>query len=1033
MDNAMIPSLLVVLSVLLVGVMALLLLLVKRIRKNELQLASNRTDPLGAQVGEGLGEQTIFYQAFERYPSPQLIHRDYVIERVNAAFTAELGYTSEEVVGRPIVFLMDESPSEVFFEHTETQQKNIFARWGNVSERMMRVRKADGSFATYLALHPVEIDYERRLRCITLEFLADQWEVFDAMSSPALEFSSAPTNLVSKIVASLVARERSVRLVGEHFSEGLIAIGESGQITFVNRHARQLLPEHAKLLAGHLQFEALIQAIDTSGSLELLGETGHMSLAEWFAAASQAGFGTQDISLGHDRAIRLSLSSIPGELKVVTLVETTDLREVALAAQSAANSKSNFLASMSHEIRTPMNGVVGMVDLLRRTKLDDDQREMLNTIRESGLSLLALLNDILDISKIEAGKIELERTVTDPVVLAEQALAVVAPNAAKNNQSLIVQGDAGLPVNLLVDNLRVRQILTNLVGNAIKFSDETTEIVVRLELLESDQDRGAHVMFSVIDSGIGISLEAQSQLFEDFAQAEKSTARVYGGTGLGLSICRRLVETMGGSIGVKSQIGEGSTFYFDLWFEYAEKAPSYRPVLNFDDIGLIFVGSSAAVFESIDLMMKWHGATVAMAKSTEELAAVIQSLQGRRLVIALSSELNQMQQEAIVTQIRRQFDLDPPFILLTSDQRRRTREVSASIHELSTGPIHWQDFAAAVARLHTIDFDRSAMGGMSHEVSEIVPLSASEASGIGQLILVAEDNVINQQVIRRQINALGLACEMVNDGVEALDRYRQGGVALLLTDCDMPNMDGYELARQIRQGEEGGTDHLPIIAITANAMKDAREDCAAAGMDDYLVKPLEIQALQEALAEYLSKAVNREPVDKEEAARAHDSALGGASPAASPSQIGASRATSQEEKEQIKAPEATKAREAKEVTESSSSVKSEPVEVLKLDEIRALFDDDDMLLSILVEFVDVSSEIVLRIEEAAQWGDSEAVGRHAHKLKSSARTVGAHPLADLCLALEKAGKADDMSEISAQMPQLTPAFEAVRTEIEAMR
>ncbi|MBS15692.1 MAG: hypothetical protein CMQ23_03565, partial [Gammaproteobacteria bacterium] len=366
---------------------------------------------------------------------------------------------------------------------------------------------------------------------------------------------------------------------------------------------------------------------------------------------------------------------------------------------------------------------------------------------------------------------------------------------------------------------------------------------------------------------------------------------------------------------------------------------------------------------------------------------------------------------------------------------RRTREVSASIHELSTGPIHWQDFASAVARLHTIDFDRSAMGSMSHEVSEIVPLSASEASGIGQLILVAEDNVINQQVIRRQINALGLACEMVNDGVEALDRYRQGGVALLLTDCDMPSMDGYELARQIRQGEEGSTGHLPIIAITANAMKDAREDCAAAGMDDYLVKPLEIQALQEALTEYLPKAVNREPVDKQEAeaARGHDSALGGASPAASPSQIAAGRATSQEEKEPIKAPEATTALEAKEVTDSSSSVNSEPVEALKLDEIRALFDDDDMLLSILVEFVDVSSEIVQQLEEAAQWGDSEAVGRHAHKLKSSARTIGAHPLADLCLALEKAGKADDMPEISAQMPQLTPAFEAVRTEIEAMR
>ncbi len=1025
MDNAMIPYLLLVLSILLVGVLALLVLLIIRARHSGLLARASGVEQPIAERDPGIDFQTAFFRVFEDHPSPQIIHRDFIIERVNAAFVAELGYAPEEVIGRPVIDLMDETSFSLSLQ-VETLRHKIFEDHVLPPERIVRVRMKGDTYAPF-ATQPNWVSPDGRTMCLTIQRLTDQEEVASALTAASLGFSSAPTNLVSKIVTSLVAKERSARLVSEHFSEGLIAIGESGQVTLVNRHARQLLPEHAKLLAGDLQFEALIQAIDTSGSLELLGDTGHMSLSEWFAAASQTGFGTQDISLGSDRAIRLSLSSIPGELKVVTLVETTDLREVALAAQSAANSKSNFLASMSHEIRTPMNGVVGMVDLLRRTKLDDDQREMLNTVRESGLSLLALLNDILDISKIEAGKIELERTVTDPVELAEQALAVVAPNAAKNDQSLIVQGDAALPVNLLVDNLRVRQILTNLVGNAIKFSDEATEIVVRLELLESDQDRGAHVMFSVIDSGIGISLEAQSHLFEDFAQAEKSTARVYGGTGLGLSICRRLVETMGGSIGVKSQIGEGSTFYFDLWFEYAEKAPSYRPVLNFDDIGLIFVGSSAAVFESIDLMMKWHGATVAMAKSTEELAAVIQSLQGRRLVIALSSELNQMQQEAIVTQIRRQFDLDPPFILLTSDQRRRTREVSASIHELSTTPIHWQDFAAAVARLHAIDFDRSAMGGMSHEVSEIVPLSASEASGIGQLILVAEDNVINQQVIRRQINALGLACEMANDGVEALDRYRQGGVALLLTDCDMPNMDGYELARQIRQGEEGGTDHLPIIAITANAMKDAREDCAAAGMDNYLVKPLEIQALQEALAEYLPKAVNREPVDKEEAARAHDSALGGVSPAESPSQIGASRATSQEEKEQIKAPE------AKEVTESSSSINSEPVEALKLDEIRALFDDDDMLLSILVEFVDVSSEIVLQIEEAAQWGDSEAVGRHAHKLKSSARTVGAHPLADLCLALEKAGKADDMSEISAQMPQLTPAFEAVRTEIEAMR
>ena len=1002
--------LLLILLIVLIGVLGLVLVLFQRLR-GSVSSEAGAVSPV-AEEADGLAQPIQFLSGAQRAEFeglfnlsrvPQLIHVNFVIQKVNSALQNIVGFSEEEMIGKPaFAFLAQESSTDVLYGQAGLNSGQAV----QVRERLFILRCKSGQERLVLNFRPTNFDiWAPEAKLVTLVPLSNNEESTQALISVDQRLDLFSEDRLVHLIDQVMASERAARLATEHFSEGLMIIDSQGVLTFVNRHARQLIPELAERMTNQSQFEDLLTSLDDELDPEIQGADAAESLSDWFEHARHIGFGSVDVALAEDRWLRLNLSSIPEGLQVVTLVETTELRRVVMAAENAATSKSNFLASMSHEIRTPMNGIIGMVDLLRRTQLDDDQKEMLNTIKDSGHSLLALINDILDISKIEAGKIELEKTPSDPIGVVEQALAVVAPNAAKNQQLLIVQGDPTLPINLMIDNLRIRQILTNLVGNAIKFSPIRSEIVVRIDLLDQQPGRGAHVKFSVIDQGIGISQEAQEGLFEDFAQAEKSTSRIYGGTGLGLSICRRLVETMEGSIGVVSERGAGSEFYFDLWFEPAEDLPTSRPKIDMRVAGVAYVGSSNTTYDALNMMLSAHGVRTFMVKSTGELGETIKQLPGVELVVVLSNEFNESQSAAILKQVSAQFD-QARFLTLTNDQRRRSRAMSDDHYVLSANPLYWQDVVAAVARLSRVDFEPAMLGLAEQEIPEIVPLSASEASTAGQLILVAEDNVINQQVIQRQINALGLACELANDGVQALDRYRKGGIALLLTDCDMPNMDGYELSRQIRQSEEGTGHRLPIIAITANAMQGAREACAEAGMDDYLVKPLEIPALQEMLGLHL-KAKSASPTEAFAFADLEDV------PTSALLQPETGNEETPSERLEIEAPAAAS--------------------VLDLDEMRDLFGDDEMLQTILDEFVEVSRETVDLILQGVEWGDAEAVGRQAHKLKSSARTVGAHQLADICLVLEKAGKSDDMAVITEQAPALEPSFAAVIQAIEGMK
>ena len=433
---------------------------------------------------------------------------------------------------------------------------------------------------------------------------------------------------------------------------------------------------------------------------------------------------------------------------------------------------------------------------------------------------------------------------------------MIAANAAKHQQSLILIQDPTLPSNLLLDGLRLRQILVNLVGNAIKFSPLSAEIVVRIEKLERQVGDYCDVLIRVIDQGIGLSAEAQANIFADFAQAEKSTSRIYEGTGLGLAICRRLVEVMQGRIEVISQLGQGAEFQIQLRLRESPDVAPERGAVDLSGIDIFYVSSSAQGYESISGVLTPLGANchaVVDLMDFERLLAL--DAISMMPVVILSDRFSRSEQEAIW----RRVEANPlpqkvGWVFFSAGRGQRLRLVKDRLALINSNPFRRRELMSAAARVGGRD------GLVTEtEMAEVlqnawVPMTAAEAALEGLLILVAEDNAVNQQVIRRQLNTLGLACELVDDGVAALDRIRLGGIGLLLTDCDMPNMDGYELTRRIRQEEVSSGGPLPIIAITANAMEGAAAACFEAGINDYLFKPLEIGALQTMLSAYLPSA-----------------------------------------------------------------------------------------------------------------------------------------------------------------------------------
>ena len=945
--------------VLVICVIALLLGLYRMSRRIDQKIAqaleqkpTNQVIPAASKAE--LGDDS-FWKWFQSSKVASIVVRRQVILSVNPA--------AEQLLGRSLSDLKDR-PASAFM----TQSSAAFAQKVGIepelSEREYEIVKPDGEVIT-IVTQPSMLSFGGENTRVLMIF-----DVTEQRRREAILRDSESE--LSQKSASLGEAQTYLNLALEHFSEGYILVDPSQMIRFLNRRVRAIFPEVAQMLRPQMDWIRVIDAMLDQGLILAPSDADKAIVKTWFEQGSLSGFAQQDLELNGHRWVRVTIKSLPAGDQIITVVDISELKAAIENAEIAASSKSNFLASMSHEIRTPMNGILGMVDLMKRSPLSEDQKEMVATIQDSGKALLSLINDILDISKIEAGRIELESLPSDLAEVSESALEVISANAAKHQQSLILIQDPALPSNLLLDGLRLRQILVNLVGNAIKFSPLAAEIVVRIEKLERQVGDYCDVLIRVIDQGIGLSAEAQANIFADFAQAEKSTSRIYGGTGLGLAICRRLVEVMQGRIEVISQLGQGAEFQIQLrLLESPDVAPE-RGAVDLSGVDIFYVSASERSFESISGVLTPLGANchAVVDPMNLERSLALDAISTRPVVI-LSDRFSRPEQEAIY----RRVEANPlpqkvGWVFFSAGRGQRLRLVNERLALISSNPFRRRELMSAAARVVGRD------GLVTEtEMAEVlqnawVPMTAAEAAQEGLLILVAEDNAVNQQVIRRQLNTLGLACELVDDGVAALDRIRLGGIGLLLTDCDMPNMDGYELTRRIRQEEVSLDNPLPIIAITANAMDGAAAACFEAGMNDYLSKPLEIGALQAMLRTYL--------------------------PSADQDQDATTDAQQETDQSIANAPEV----HAETDLVSAGSI------ILDLSELNALFGDDvEVLNQLLAEFVSSLDEGVAGMLSGFDIEDYDRIRAEAHKLKSSARTVGAHRLADLCFELELAGKA----------------------------
>jgi two-component system sensor histidine kinase/response regulator len=646
--------------------------------------------------------------------------------------------------------------------------------------------------------------------------------------------------------------------------------------------------------------------------------------------------------------------------------DVSDRRRALADAVEASRSKSEFLANMSHEIRTPLNGVIGMTELLLSSELNSRQREYALTAANSGEALLDVINAILDFSKIEAGKLELDHHDFDLREAVEDTCEMLAPQAHGKNIELMAWIDDDVPAMINGDRGRLRQVLTNLLSNAIKFTD-AGEVTVRVR-----RERG-HVRFDVTDTGIGVSRAAIGRLFDSFAQADTSTTRRYGGTGLGLTISRQLVELMGGEIGVTSTLGDGSTFTFTVRLTDPSSPHSGRRVRRAlpDSLNVLVVDDNATNREIVEAYLTAPGVRCETAASgTEALTALHAAARGGEPfeLVVLDGQMPGM--DGI--ELGQAISLAPSLrgarlVMLTSTTDRRVAARAAGIDHYLQKPVR---------RLRLLEVVADAMGSAGESADE--PLASGDAQTTHEdTLLVVEDNIVNQRVIEAMLGKRGFKVEVANNGREALTMLTVRSYALVFMDCQMPEMDGYAATAAIRS-RESGSSRLPIVAMTAHAMKGDRERCLAAGMDDYLAKPLRPAELDEALERWLGTpkpAPKRKP-----------SALTPVAPVDNP---------------------------------FDALVDEARMRVFRVDY-------PEIVGQLIELFVESTPPLLVELREGAESGDGEAVRRAAHKLKGSCQNIGASFMAGLADNLEQAAAAEP-----SELAGLERVFEDTRDALRA--
>jgi len=828
--------------------------------------------------------------------------------------------------------------------------------------------------------------------------------------------------------------EERFRLVVETTPNGMIMMDTSGKIVLVNQLTESLFGySRAELIGQHI--ELLIPRHFRKDHPR--HRTGYVAEVN---PHTVMGKGRELWGLhkdGHEIPIEVGLNPIETQEGHFTLASIVDITERKTAeeqiqknakdleeknkeliitrdqALAAARSKSEFLATMSHEIRTPLNGVIGMTDLLLRTGLDTNQHEMVETVKHSGEFLLTLINDILDFSKIDAGKLDLEIIDFDIRTAIDEVLDILAERACQKNLELIGLIYATTPLQLRGDPGRIRQILFNLIGNAIKFTQEG-EIVVDVSVVETLTD-ATTLRFAVTDTGIGIDPEAQRNLFESFTQADSSTTRKFGGTGLGLAICKQLVTLMHGEIGVLSEKGHGSIFWFTIPLAHSFSSPPQFSNATLQGRHVCIVESNDTIRFLLQHYAQSWGMTCEVAQNGSEGLALLQThAKGEQSfdIAILDHTLSETIQEdglSLAKRIRQDPETSHiPLILLTAFGKRGEGKLArhAGFKGYLTKPIRHQQLQQCLQMILSSN-QQTTSSTTSHSSTLITRHTVEEAQAQTQIhVLLAEDNIVNQKVAVRMLQKIGYRVDVVTNGQEAVEAVDRTSYDLVLMDCQMPEMDGLDATRKIRetekvkreakeksqasgvrsQGQEPNISEtpnslllpphcsrVPIIALTANALSGDRETCLEAGMDDFLTKPVRIEELRKMIIKWLPHA-------------------------------GASNLVNQPLTEN---------------TQKDSNTLSPCLDDTILENLKNLGGEDDpeFFITVIDQFLSDLPRHLEGIKQAVERQNSVALEKTAHACKGSSRSIGATLLAEISYALELMGREGTMTDATAKFEQ----------------
>ncbi|MCH8040403.1 MAG: response regulator [Nitrospinae bacterium] len=836
--------------------------------------------------------------------------------------------------------------------------------------------------------------------------------------------------------AELEGREADSRMraIVESAVGGIVTIDEQGRIESFNQAAERLFGYMAEEVIGHNvrmlmptpfseQHDAHLGPYLETGQKKIIGTEREIVGKRKDGSTFPIDLAVHEVQLTGRRVFTGVIRDISDRKQAESRLglaykdleeKNQDLAEARDQALGAARTKTDFLAAMSHEIRTPLNGVIGMTGLLLDSDLTPEQREFAKTVRDSGEALLTVINDILDFSKIEAGKLGVEIIDFDLRTVVEEVLDMLAEKAQSTGLELVGLIYATVPCALRGDPGRVRQILTNLVSNAIKFTKQG-EVVVHVTQAEEAGEEVV-IRFDVTDTGIGLTPEARRHLFQAFSQADSSTSRKYGGTGLGLVISKRLTEMMGGKIGVNSEEGKGSQFWFTI--RLATQPPDTHILIPREDLKGLRVCLVADNATNRTLLQHYTTTWGMKSESAEDGPRALERMRaaaerGEAFDLAI---MDRVMPGMDGLDLARVIKADPNLasarmVLLTSMARRGDAKDAQAVgfEAYLPKPVHQEQ----LYRCLTMVMGRGEhQGEESHQSSKgLITLHTLEEleTRKGIRLLLAEDNTVNQKVAVRMLEKLGYGVDVAANGQEAVEALARISYAGVLMDCQMPEMDGFEATREIRRREELevkrneketttlGTPHrIPIIAMTANAMKGDREKCLAVGMDDFVPKPVKLEDLKAVLERWVKRKIPSEELEVK----------GEMKEKATPDTSPPSPLTSSDQP---------------------------PLDQAVLNELRALGGEDDPLfLSALAnQFLQDIPTHVEAIRQAVEQSNADALLKAAHAFKGACRNMGASVLAALCGELEKRGRAEAMEGAENLLLPLQSEVERIRPALQA--